>query len=420
MLVKSLFAVLCLSMLSCSLHQRTPTTTPPKAATTTPPKAATTTPPKAATTTPPKTAITTPPKAATTTPPKTATTTPPKTSTVTPPKNDVGLIADVHFHVRNYIQEGITLEQTYEILSKKGVQRAAVFGIPLQQRWDMETEISPSYYLHDDQHLYYYSAIDAIIASEYQLLPQSKKNVFDPMIVGFNPTDGRAIDHIRNMLLKFPNTFTGIGEFSIKKEVVSSKVAGVAANIEDPALGKILNFAGEVGLIVILHCDIDAMISHNKIEPTYLKSLKKLFKRHRDTKIIWAHTGLGRYVKARPQHTQLLSDILSRHPNLFVDISWDVVINQFFEGSHFLPQWKKFLENHSKKILFGSDVVAPTLSQYDQTLNLYKKVWRELPQNVVKDITYGNYTRLFDEAKKRVRLWEKKALSHSDIKTTTH
>ena len=197
-------------------------------------------------------------------------------------------MADVHFHVRNYIQEGLTLKEAYEILLSKGVKRAAVFGIPLQQRWDMNTDVSPTYYLHDDQSLYYYSAIDGIIASEYQSLPKSGKEALDPMIVGFNPTDGRAVDHIRNMLLKFPNTFTGIGEFSIKKEVVSGKISGEVANIEDPALGKILKFAEEVGLVVILHCDIDAMISNNKDEPTYLKSLEKLFMKHRNTKIIWA------------------------------------------------------------------------------------------------------------------------------------
>ena len=319
-------------------------------------------------------------------------------------------MADVHFHVRNYIQDGITLNESYTILRKAGVKRAAVFGIPLQQRWDMETETSPSYYLHDDQSLYYYSAIDAMIAIEYKSLPSQKKDMFDPMIVGFNPTDGRAVDHIRNMLLKFPNTFTGIGEFSIKKEIVSGKIAGEAANIEDPALGRILEFAEEVGLVVILHCDVDTMISNNKDNPTYLKPLEKLFKKYKNTKIIWAHTGLGRYIKARPQHAQLLGRLLSQYPNLFVDISWDVVVEQFLEGEQLLPHWKKFLSEHSKKILFGSDVVAPSAAKYDKALQLYENVWQSLPQEAVKDITSGNYRQLFDEARSKVRLWEKESL----------
>ena len=319
-------------------------------------------------------------------------------------------IADVHLHTRNYIQKGITLKQTYSILASKNVKRAAVFGIPLQQRWDMETGISPSYYLHDDQSLYYYSAIDALIASEYLALDNEKKKMFDPMIVGFNPTDGRATDHIKNMLLSFPGVFSGIGEFSIKKEVVSSKIAGGAANIEDPALGKILDFAAQTGLVVILHCDVDAMISHNKEKPTFLKALDKLFKKHSKTKIIWAHSGLGRYVKAREKHTLWLNSLLKRHSNLFIDISWDVVAKQFFKGNALSNQWKSILTKYSNRILFGSDVVSPTSQKYENILKLYDKIWRELPDTAVKNITYRNYKKLFNEARAKVRSWERKNL----------
>ena len=317
-------------------------------------------------------------------------------------------IADSHFHTRNYIQKGLTLDETYDLLSKHGVQRAAVFGIPLQQKWNMQTNISPAYYLHDDQALYYYSAVDAFIAVEYQALPEFKKKLFDPMIVGFNPTDGRAVDHIKNMLLKFPNTFSGIGEFSVKKEIVSGKIYGEPANLENPALGKILKFAQTAGLVVILHCDVDAMISNNELEPTYLKSLEQLFKKHRGTKIIWAHTGLGRYVKARPKHLKFVKRILSLSPNFFVDISWDHVVKQFFDkDGKLLASWRSFLKEHSKQIVFGSDVVAPTSPSYKEILNIYQKVWGELPRQTVKNITYLNYKRLFDEARLKVRLWEK-------------
>ncbi len=317
-------------------------------------------------------------------------------------------LADVHLHTRNYIQEGVNLNKTYEILSSRGVKRAAVFGIPLQQRWDMHTNIRPNYYLHDDQSLYYYSAIDAIIAAEYQALPRTRRQMFDPMIVGFNPTDGHAVDHIRNMLLTFPGVFSGIGEFSIKKEVVSSKIAGGAANIEDPALGRILDFAAETGLVALLHCDLDAMISHNSQRPTYLQALRDLFRRHPKTTIIWAHTGLGRYVKARVGHTDQLASLLSSHPNLFVDISWDVVAQQFLRGGKLKPEWKRFLERHSERILFGSDVVAPTFAKYDKLLLLYNSIWRELSEKAVKNIIYGNYVKLFDRARAQVRAWEKR------------
>ena len=45
----------------------------------------------------------------------------------------------------------------------------------------------------------------------------------------------------------FPGVFTGIGEFSIHKEFVSSKIAGETASLTNPALDRILDFAAEVG-----------------------------------------------------------------------------------------------------------------------------------------------------------------------------
>ena len=277
----------------------------------------------------------------------------------------------------------------------------------------METEVTPTYYLHDDQELYYYSAIDAVIATEYQSLPKHKKAMFDPMITGFNPTDGWAVDHIKQMLLKFPNVFSGIGEFSIKKEVVSSKIAGNAANIEDPALGKVLNLAAEIGLIAILHCDIDAMLpSSDSKKPVYLDGLARLFKKYSKTKIIWAHTGLGRYVKARPKHTHWIASLLDENKNLYVDISWDLVAEEFFQQKTetLKPEWKSFFINYADRVLFGTDVVAPTKEKYHKALALYDKIWKDLPKQVVHKITYENYIKLFDNARKKVRSWEKAQL----------
>ena len=323
-------------------------------------------------------------------------------------KNLAFPMADVHLHSRNYVQKGKTLKEVYSTISKYGVKRAAIFGIPLQQRWDMKTGVSPNYYLHDDQILYYYSAIDAIIAMEYLSLTKKEKKAFDPMITGFNPSDGWAIDHIKNMLLTFPGVFTGIGEFSVKKEVVSSKISGNVSNIEDPALGKILDFAASAGLVVILHCDIDAMLSHDKKNPTYLSSLKKLFRKHRNTTIIWAHTGLGRFVKARKNHTDIIASLLSSNPNLYVDISWDIVVTQFFKDGSLDPKWKIFLEKYSNRILYGSDVVSPNSEKYAKIISLYNKLWKELSRKAVRNISFNNYKKLFDTARKKVRSWEKR------------
>ena len=220
--------------------------------------------------------------------------------------DDGYLFNDTHFHLTNYVQKGLSARQYLSIMGDK-VGRSALFGIPLQQTWAYENsgDYGPTYYLQSDAPLYYYSFTDAVIAKEYLSLPAEDRARFDPMITGFNPADMYGVDHIRRVLATFPGVFTGIGEFTIHKEFVSSKVAGLGASLTNPALDRILDFAGETGLLVLMHSDIDMPFAQPNTEPVYLKQTEALLKRHPKTTIIWAHTGLGRVV--HPEETRDVS-----------------------------------------------------------------------------------------------------------------
>ena len=80
---------------------------------------------------------------------------------------------DTHFHLLNYIQEGPVIQDVMPILRDAGITRSVLFGIPLQQRWDgrqfpldatKPSKGSPVYYLNTDSELYYYAAVDTLIA----------------------------------------------------------------------------------------------------------------------------------------------------------------------------------------------------------------------------------------------------------------
>ena len=179
------------------------------------------------------------------------------------------------------------------------VGRVALFGIPLQQTWSYGNtgDFAPTYYLQTDAPLYYYSFTDAFIAMAYRSLPPADQARFDPMITGFNPADMYAADHIRRVLQTFPGVFSGIGEFTIHKEFVSAKVAGETASLTNPALDRILDFAGEVGLVVLLHNDVDMPFPKPGQDPYPVVQLAQVLKRHPKTTVIWAHCGLGRIVR---------------------------------------------------------------------------------------------------------------------------
>src|SRR5690348_4726768 len=184
---------------------------------------------------------------------------------------DTSWFYDSHFHLTNYIQEGIDIHRFLQIMGGK-VGRSTLFGIPLQQEWDYGNsgDFAPNYYLASDAPLYYYSFTDAYIAMTYKSLSKQDQQRFDPMITGFNPADMYAVDHIKRVLKLFPGVFSGIGEFSIHKEFVSSKIAGGGASLTNPALDRIFDFCAEAGLVVILHNDIDMPFPKPGQEPYLL------------------------------------------------------------------------------------------------------------------------------------------------------
>jgi amidohydrolase family protein len=325
---------------------------------------------------------------------------------------------DSHFHLTNYIQEGTQIRDFLKIMGTKA-GRVALFGIPLQQQWSYRSDRdrAPQYYLDTDAPLYYYSFTDAWIAMAYKSLQPDQQARFDPMITGFNPTDMYAVDHIRRVLQTFPGVFTGIGEFTIHKEFVSSKVAGSVASLNDPALDRILDFAGKVGLVVLIHNDMDRPFAKESdtgehpegLKPLYLDEVKALFTRHPKTTIIWAHTGVGRVVRPIRNHAATLAKILAdpQFSHVYFDISWDEVAKYIVATPESTRIVADLLNLYPDRFLFGTDEVAPTdQNGYTKVYSQYGPLWKLLDPETSRKVRLLNYERIFDEARRRVRAWE--------------
>ncbi len=318
--------------------------------------------------------------------------------------------SDSHFHLTNYIQEGTDVKD-YVRMMGSSVCRSTLFGIPLQQEWAYGNsgDFAPTYYLQSDAPLYYYSFTDAFIAMAYRSLPPAQQARLDPMITGFNPADMYAVDHIKRVLLTFPGVFSGIGEFSIHKEFVSAKIAGGAASLTDPALDRILDFAAEAGLVVILHNDINMPFPKPNQEPYVLLQLRDVLLRHPKTTVIWAHVGLGRIVRPVTDQVALLDRALSNPalPNLYIDISWDETAKYITSSPEAVARTAALINKYPDRFLFGTDVVAPaSLASPMAVYDAYAPLWSALTPEASQKVRFGNYARLFDAARVKVRAWE--------------
>ena len=132
----------------------------------------------------------------------------------------------------------------------------------------------------------------------YRSLKPAEQARFDPMITGFNPADMYAADHIRRVLLTFPGVFSGIGEFSIHKEFVSSKVAGETASLTHPRARSHPRLRRRGRPRRHSPQRHGHAVSAARAGPVSGGAIEGLMLRHPKTSVIWAHGGPGRIVSA--------------------------------------------------------------------------------------------------------------------------
>jgi len=148
--------------------------------------------------------------------------------------------------------------------------------------------------------------------------------------------------------------------------------------------------------------------------------MKNLLRRHPQTTIIWAHVGLGRIVHPVgygssssggqiSSHVDVVDDILI-DPTLnhvYFDISWDEVAKYIVSTDKTIQRSANLFNANPNRFLFGTDVVAPPTQEfYMAVYEMYAPLWRALTPEASEKIRKGNYIRLFDEARKKVRAWE--------------
>jgi hypothetical protein len=82
---------------------------------------------------------------------------------------------------------------------------------------------------------------------------------------------------------------------------------------------------------------------------------------------------VAKYIVATPASTKRAAEIINRYPDRF---------------------------------LFGTDEVAPSSEEkYLNVFNQYEAFWKLLTPEASEKVRKGNYERIFDEARRRVRNW---------------
>jgi hypothetical protein len=171
--------------------------------------------------------------------------------------------------------------------------------------------------------------------------------------------------------------------------------------------------AGEAGLVTIIHNDLDVPFPKPGQELYELEQLRSLFRRHPHTHIIWAHGGVGRIVRPIGDHAALLERTLA-HPDLAhvsIDVSWTETAKYIVATPESIARAAQLINRYPDRFLFGTDEVAPKdRASYLHVYDMYAPLFAALTAEASEKLRKGNYERLFDEARRKVRAWEKSNL----------
>lgn len=354
---------------------------------------------------------------------------------------------DSHFHHKNYRQDGLALGTYIEYMNTLGIRYTTLMPIPTSvsaigsavklEKSVVHCGCSPHYYLLEEMvrtkfitkeqvlkcaeviQLIPFTDVDVETASAVALLNPKERARLDPMITGLHlGSDDLSISLLKK-LKQFPDIFTGVGEITIHKEVVDDLLKGPWANLTDKcnSLLQLLKTCGDIGMPVVIHCDVSFRGESPDHVPKYLEDLKKLFAHEyaRETTIIWAHAGgLGRFVNAPGGHVDSLKKMLGdpAFKNVHIDLSWKVVAERLTESPETVQEWARLINAFPDRFLFGSDALVPgDTGTWNATYQQYEGLRQNLTYECIKKVCRSNYKRVFVAARKKVREFEKTRLT---------
>jgi len=159
-----------------------------------------------------------------------------------------------------------------------------------------------------------------------------------------------------------------------------------------------------------VHCDVDTPFPKPGEPPAYFEPLKALFARHPWATIIWAHIGLGRVVRPVKDQAQLVAAMMDdpKLAHVHFDLSWNETAKYIVSTQQSVDVVADLISRHPDRFMFGTDEVAPTnQSDYLRVFRDYEPLWSKLSPHARDLVLRGNYERIFDEARHRVRRWER-------------
>ena len=162
--------------------------------------------------------------------------------------------------------------------------------------------------------------------------------------------------------------YRGLGEFHLYD----------SANANGPVARLLMALADSRGLAVLAHVDdvaIDLLMANTP-------------SKGQQTRLIWAHTGIGGAPVAR------VDALMARYPLLMGELSYRPGLT--CDGGMLCPEWRALLLKYPNRFVIGSDTwVNQRWQYYDELMQGYRTWLGALPPEVARAIGWDNAARWF-------------------------
>lgn len=303
--------------------------------------------------------------------------------------------ADAHLHYVDFFQESEGMPALLEQMEAAGIAHAILLGMPVMKKWHEDEPKQPRYYQGDDAPLYWYSATDVLVAEAVRSLPKGQRRRFAPFISGFNPNDKHATRHVEAMLELYPDLWAGIGEVFTRHDDLTAMIEGETPRANNEAMQRIYRLAARHDLLVLLHSNLTSV---RESEPIYLPELEEALSAHPETRFLWAHAGTSAEIHRAqgriPDLRNIVEDLLKRHDNLWVDLSWSV-LEPYMLDADGRPReaWLALLQRYPDRFVLGSDVVG-RFGSLGRKMSEFDVLLDALPTEVAEKIAHDNLSDL--------------------------
>lgn len=179
----------------------------------------------------------------------------------------------------------------------------------------------------------------------------------------------RITEYMALLDSEYPEQFHWMGEVNLVKQALFPN-GQYGARLDDIEEWKpFMDIIRQRDMPINIHSDIGN--DTTGMNTKYLHLMESVLNRYNDNKIVWSHMGLSKELTQIPadDHIAILTRLLDKHPNLTLDLSWDVLWNNVFQYKEKRDKYVTFINAYPTRFITGTDFVA---SRSDSNYKTYK------------------------------------------------